>query len=107
MGLVWNCLLCLLFRLVFLRPAMLIAMEAGCGEIIQIVGATVHQGFPVFNGGAGRTVLRKRPLTIAALTSLELYETPAYPHSIQRIPQALHNLTNCSGLLRRSNFKRN
>jgi hypothetical protein len=38
---------------------------------------------------------------------LELCETPAHPHSIQRISQALHNLTRCSGSLRRSNFKRN
>jgi hypothetical protein len=34
--------LCALFGLVLLRSAMLIAMEAGCSKIAQIVGATVH-----------------------------------------------------------------
>jgi hypothetical protein len=31
-----------LFGLVLLRSAMLIAVEAGCSKIAQIVGATIH-----------------------------------------------------------------
>lgn len=75
----------LLFGLVLLRSAMLIAMEAGRSKIAQIVRATVHQRFPMFNGGAGRTPLRKRSLTIAAPAVLEFHQVSTHPHSIQGI----------------------
>ena len=72
-------------RFIHLPPAVLIAVEASGGKIVQLVRSAVHAGFLVLDCGTGGSIRRETALAVAALSVLVSDQLIAYPLTIRTV----------------------